>query len=278
MSGLLVVGVLALGACSSDDKPDPIIPPDPYPTFQTFCAGVATAECVAPVQTACALNDDDGTLCKQEVTASCLAREIDITRGIKDTANYRKDRAEACILAISSVYTTAKISSADHTALLNACRPVFQGRLGADFACDDDVDCNDGLGCYRANVGDVQGTCQTITKKVVGQSCAAKGDVCGTGLYCAELSNGGKNCVEGSPEGGNCNKALPCVEGFICLNQDADGKGTCAAKTKSSASSSCGSDNECLSGFCAQLGEKQACLDVVGMAAGAPICDNFDGQ
>lgn len=277
LGGLMVVGALALGACGSDDKPEPEIPPDPYPTFASFCAGVASSQCLASVQKACALNSDDGTLCKQEVTDRCIKQEIDITRGIK-TTNYRKDRAEACLGAIGAVYNTAKIDAADHGGLLKACRPVFQGSQAKGAGCVEDLDCGDGLGCYFASFTDSEGTCQTINKKVVGDDCSAVGDVCDDGLYCAALAEGGNNCLKGSGQGGVCNPARPCQVGLICTNPDADGKGTCGAKTASSATSTCDSDEQCVSGFCAQLGTRQACLDIVGFAAGAPICDNFDGQ
>ena len=279
LGGLMVVGLLTLGAvgCGSDDKPKDETPPDPYPTFDAFCDGIASAECLQPVQDACALNGSGaGDACIGEVSSSCKSKSNDLTKNIKNTGNYRKDRAEACINTVRAVYTTARITSADHANILTACEKVFQGNAGKGFDCVEDLDCADGLGCYRADLSSDKGQCQTINLKTKGDDCSGVGDVCGVGLYCTPND---KICGARPDSGKTCAANKPCLESLLCTGIDeATGQGTCSSKKASSADATCASDGDCISNFCVQLGSSNACLDTVGFAAGAPVCSNFDGK
>ena len=284
LGGLVLAGVLTLGACNSDDKPADETPPDPYPNFDKFCDAIAKVQCVEPIQKACALNGTGtGDACISEVSNGCKSKTIELTRNVKDSANnYHKDKAAECIAAVGAVYAavTTQITSANHASIQTACQPTFQGNLTKGFPCDDTTDCSPGLGCYRPNVEDKQGTCQTITTKTATDSCDAVGDVCADGLYCAELTNGGKVCVKGNGDGGKCSAALPCQSGFVCGNIDATtNQGTCAAKKTSGVNSTCSLDSDCVSNYCVQYPDgKFACLDYAPVSVGSVVCEGFDGQ
>ena len=277
-SGLLLGVVLALvPGCEGDDKPETKVVEAPYPTFEAFCKGVATAQCTQAIQENCSLSSTTNDQCVAEVSLACSSKNSDITRDIKNTSNYRKDRAEACIAAVNAVYAKAKISKDDHAAIRTACDPVFRGKSGAGFSCEEDIECDEELACYRADLSATTGTCETPKPGVKGDDCSAKGSICGAGLYC---SPNDKICAGRPDTGGECSATKPCLESLACTNVSTEGKGVCGAKKASgtSAAEECTSDEECQSSFCALVGSKKFCLDALNFGTGSPVCENFDGK
>lgn len=277
--GGLLAGVVLLGApgCGGDDKPESKVVEDPYPDFASFCSGIARSQCVKAIQDSCSLGTTGDAECVGEVTRACSNRDSDITRDIKSTGNYRKDRAEACITAVGGVYAKAKISKEDHAAIRAACDPVFRGKNAAGFECEDNFDCEEGLSCYRSDLAAAKGTCEEPKPGAKGDDCSAKGSTCDAGLYC---SPNDKICAARPDTGAECSATKPCLESLACTNISSEGKGVCGAKTASSATATsvCASDSECQSSFCALVGENKYCLDALNFGTGSPSCENFDGQ
>lgn len=269
-----MLGVVLLGAQGcGDDKPEVKEVEDPYPDFGAFCSGVARAQCTKAIQDACSLDSTSDSECTSEVSKACSNRDSDVTRDIKSTGNYRKDKAQACIDAVSGVYAKATISKDDHAAIRAACDVVFRGKSVAGFECEGDLDCEEGLVCYRSDLSAAKGTCATPNAKAKGDDCSGNGDVCGAGLYCTPND---KICGARPDTGKACTATKPCVETLSCQNPDDTGTGTCGDKKSSQAE--CQSDAECQSNFCALVGAKKICLDKLNFGTGSPVCENFDGK
>jgi hypothetical protein len=273
--GGLLAGVVLLGApgCGGDDKPESKVVEDPYPDFASFCSGIARSQCTKAIQEACSLDTTSDTECVGEATRACSNRDSDVTRDIKSTGNYRKDRAEGCIAAVSGVYAKAKITKEDHATIRSSCDPVFRGKSVAGFECEDDLDCEEGLACYRGDLTAAKGSCEAPKTKAKGDPCDEKGDLCDKGLYCTPND---KICGARPEDTKACSAARPCLETLTCQNVDAEGNGTCGARKGSQAD--CLSDDECQSSFCALVGAKKICLDTLNFGTGSPVCENFDGK
>lgn len=279
LGGALALGVLLAGVPGcGDDKPETKPDENPYPDYASFCNGVARAQCSKSVLTRCGGTGDSNetSACVSEVTRACVNKDSDVTRDIKNTSNYRKDNADACIKAIEATYAKDLIAATDHQSVRAACDPVFRGKNTAGFECENDLDCDTDLGCYRSDLSAAKGTCEKINKKAKGDDCNSKGDVCGAGLFCTPTD---KICG-GRPDaaGKECAATRPCIETLSCANIDPDTqKGTCSEKAATKAT--CTSDSECKSGFCALVGDSKLCLEnfSFGISQNGP-CDNFDGK
>ncbi len=274
LGGGLLLGLVLVGAPGcGDDKPETKAVEEPYPDYASFCNGIARAQCTKAIQEACSLDTTSDTECLSEVSRACSNRDSDVTRDIKSTGNYRKDKAEACVTAVGGVYAKAKITKEDHAAIRAACDPVFRGKNTVGFECEGDLDCEEGLACYRSDLAAAKGTCETPKTKAKGDPCDEKGDLCDKGLYCTPND---KACIARPEEGKACSAVKPCVETLSCQNLDGDGNGTCGARKGSQAD--CQNDAECQSSFCALVGAKKICLDTLNFGTGSPVCENFDGK
>lgn len=275
LGGSLLLGAILLGApgCGDDDQPETKVVEEPYPDFASFCNGVARAQCTKAIQDACSLDSTSDSECTAEVTRACTNRDSDITRDIKSTGNYRKDKAQNCIDAVSAAYAKANITKEDHSNIRKACDVVFRGKSAVGFDCDDDLDCDDGTFCYRADLSSAKGTCEKPAETAKGDDCSGKGSLCTTGLYCTPAD---KICG-GRPDAGKaCSATKPCLETLACLNPDENGNGTCG--DKKATQDECQSDIDCQSSYCALVGPKKICLDKLNFGTGSPGCDNFDGK
>jgi hypothetical protein len=272
--GLSVFGLLFLVAPGcGDDKPKIKVEEDPYPDLAAFCVGIAQAQCAKTVLENCGFSSDNNEQCTGEVSRACLNKGIDITRNIKNTGNYRKDKAVACVEVVGSVYAKARITKEDHTSLRTSCDQVFRGKETEGFACEVDLDCDEGLACYRSDLASAKGTCEKPSEKARGELCDKKGDFCAAGSFCSAADKG---CLARPESGGNCSAVRPCVETLACTNLSAEGTGTCGPKKVTQ--EECVSDTECQSGFCALVGARQICLETLNFGTGSPVCENFDGK
>ena len=276
LGGALALGVLLAGVPGcGDDKPETKPDENPYPDYASFCNGVARAQCSKSVLTRCGFSGEDNTACVSEVTRACVNKDSEITRDVKNTSNYRKDNADACIKAVETAYAKDLIAAADHQTIRTSCDPVFRGKNTAGFECESDLDCDNDLSCYRGDLSAAKGTCQKANTKAKGDDCNSSGDICGKGLYCTATD---KICG-GRPDaaGKECAATKPCIETLSCTGIDPDTlKGTCSEKTATGAA--CTSDSECKSGFCALVGADKKCLENFSFGTGSPSCENFDGN
>jgi hypothetical protein len=277
VAGLLTMGLViaaAPGCGSSDEAAEKEkVDEDKYPDLGAFCNAVAQAECSAAVTGACAVNSKD--TCIAKVQNSCSLGTSDITRGmVVSNYPYGKKDGEPCVKAITEAYADAKLDSAEHATVRNACSRVFTANRQAGFECTSDVDCASGLGCYFDGTGNAKGTCQKITNVAKADDCSSVGAVCEKGYYCAKAVTA---CIARKPAGAACKPFdTLCQENLLCTGVDSmTNTGTCTGKQ--AVGTDCTSDNDCDSDYCAQVGSKAICLGAFSLGTGAPACQNFGG-
>lgn len=110
-----------------------------------------------------------------------------------------------------------------------ACQPLEQD--GVD--CEADNQCQSGLSCVRAAVGDVVGKCRAVTPGSEGQPCSLLGKIgqsCAAGLSCYKDDGNVYKCQKTAKVGEACKTSEACEGTATCVRVNVvDALGKCQA-------------------------------------------------
>jgi hypothetical protein len=272
MRALVVIAGLGLGslvaACangqSSQGGPNAN---DNYPDVQSFCDGLAQAECSHAVLTACGVKDSSS--CAKAMSAACVA-------GQPQGTSYVAANAQACVELATSTYGKSTISASEKAQLATLCGPqIFSGPGGPRSPCTSQWDCSSaqGLSCV-VPYGQMSGKCLAPTPVPPSGSCADEASVCSDPSYFCDPMQ--KECLPAANNGEACNQGWrPCVPGYTCTNGLF---GTC--KQLGADGAPCTLDTDCTGGMCDKASSQAegTCASQITLTPLDSLCTPFNSQ
>lgn len=210
--GTLLIGLVVLTACSSDDEPAA-----KYPSVDSFCQAKAEQEC--QVATSCAAKVETCTSGRKTL---CLDAAGAAQSGPR---TYAAKQAETCVNKTKELYAKkgTAITPDDVKKLNEVCDDVFAGARKEREPCTSSAECSGDLICDKT-------VCAKKVQKNKGDFCGNPGEVCATGSYCSQGSGGALQCIGKKDKGEACDEKAPCLEALRCnaTCQDRFGSGeTC---------------------------------------------------
>ena len=251
-----LLGLSLIHCSSSENKPPK------YPDATEFCKGWAQAQCSDTVVSTCMASDKSVCIAnRQSVCAADL-----VTPALNAQLTYDSSHAEACVNAVTSAYSDAKVTSDEEKSMTQACELVFSGTETQGGDCVHDADCKQSaaLKCVvhyaslTSDAGTVEGTCQAPKPVQAGASCIDPDQQCVDGYHCGISSH----CDQDEPKGADCSSQDPCAAGYKCSS------GKCVEKLTQG--STCTTDSECSSGYCVEAAN--LCATMYQLAQGEPFC------
>jgi hypothetical protein len=275
-----LMAALSLGCAAGSgvaDPPPPSAPTAPtpkgnvapeYATVGDFCEARAKAECSDAVVSGCDLAGKSA--CESARTKSCLAS---VPQGTK----YQSSRAEACLDAVTTTFSSAQITAESLASADDACGPrLFAGPGEARAQCMTDYDCDSSknLSCVIPFPPPESGAGQCFVPTFVepGGDCSGQGAACTTGNYCAPM---GQTCVIDAQEGQSCNPDyIPCGAGLTC--SDGGPFATCGAGGANGAA--CNAPTDCTSGLCDKASDQAdgTCASSITLSSLDSMCASFE--
>jgi hypothetical protein len=283
-----VVGLIAVassGACSSAAAP--------YPTPESFCAAVASAQCQTPdgglgIPGQCSVSADQ---CTSAVEMQCMSAATSATAD--GTRVYTQANVPACIAATLAAYGGPSITFAALQSVIQVCDAVFAGTVALGGSCSASASCiqpsEGGAGtvvCAPSVPGSTASTamqCANSVPVAAGGGCNNPGDTCAAGSYCAgRTATTNASCQAGGSVAASCNQTVGCAVGAYCNISPGAKSGSCIAG--GGAGQACGANADC--GASAPLCDTNvappagstgigSCVAALTFATGADDCKQF---
>jgi hypothetical protein len=236
----LVVGGVGwwAGACVSEETTPVVEQTWPFPDETSFCAKLGEVVCNDEVVTDCygsseASLPDDKAACAEAYGALSQCNPNGFT--------YHPETAQACIDAMTLIWTDARVDETELEDATEACIEVFYEPGAVGDACTLDGECEtpEGLRCVIKD-GDTEGTCRVPDRISGGYSCDAPDAICAEAFYCDATFH----CTERPGINDACSPTMPCSTSTLC-NPTTE---LCDAKRDNGVG--CTAAEQCLNGFC----------------------------
>jgi len=234
----------------------------PYPDQGSFCKALAEAVCNSTVVSACYGATDD----LSEETTSCVTAYRNPEVCNPYGYSYRAEGAEACISALTSLYSDGKLTSDEMDSANDACLAVYSAGGAVGTACEADHVCDAASGLRCVTKPGATGSCQQPEEVLAGGNCAGDNQVCEAGYYCNQDAN---LCGIQPTVAEACSDTMPCDATSLCEGE------ICIAKTGNGETCSVGS--QCAGGLCDKTAgaDTGSCVEVLSLYTNSEACTAF---